>query len=186
MSETATGKGTSVLRPTLMSPRLAMLILEERNRKDHLPSKCLNGEAFPGLIMEITRPEQVEMAYRIRPLHSGIPALLSLRTICPRQQKGWLGPAPGGLGSLHIHGSHLSRTEWVTRKDTAGVWGGGGLCLRQTDRGQQMSSHPNAVARGTKEICHANPHCPSAREGDVIRLRLACPIYGLAVEPMAL
>lgn len=87
MSETATGKGTSVLRPTLMSPRLAMLILEERNRKDHLPSKCLNGEAFPGLIMEITRPEQVEMAYRICPLNSGIPALLSLRTICPRQQK---------------------------------------------------------------------------------------------------
>ena len=41
MSETATGKGTPVLVPTLISPRSGMIILDERRGrvKDNLLSK---------------------------------------------------------------------------------------------------------------------------------------------------
>lgn len=46
MSETATGKGTPVLVPTLISPRSGMIILDERRGRGRI-TFYQNGDAFP-------------------------------------------------------------------------------------------------------------------------------------------
>lgn len=45
-SETATGKGTPVLVPTLISPRSGMIILDERRGRGRI-TFYQNGDAFP-------------------------------------------------------------------------------------------------------------------------------------------